>query len=449
MASGTKPIFGNRWQDSALSVLKKALHHRAVILAAVLLPILTTLFLVMWNKTLVMSPFPLAPKTQLNQLKRERLAPYKLLKPISIGPLLLNQLGSKEYVQWFMQEPDQPEGRSGRPISLFVTYCTGLPGQLPLTPETEYQGSGYEVVAQTPDEVTVTSRGQQIVVPLQIVEFKAKSPLIQNPHIWVYTFHANGKFRKDRTAVRLAIGNLTDRFAYFSNLEVSMDLDLQQFPKDQAVAAVKRFLQVAIPVLLEDHWPDWDAATRLPQPVIICPWLGPAVAYSGACVALLMMIGVSLRRLSGSRKWLVSAGLALLLVIVFAWSASSTQWWWHLARFFRVRLGGDRLRLAYPMPDLGRDLEGWHGGWNLLFGPLRKLAFVYRHNQPSGGWQVALPLWGLFLLVALLTILLRWLPRRRFPPGHCRKCGYNLTGNVSGICPECGEKVDVQAVPKR
>ena len=23
-------------------------------------------------------------------------------------------------------------------------------------------------------------------------------------------------------------------------------------------------------------------------------------------------------------------------------------------------------------------------------------------------------------------------------PGHCLKCGYNLTGNVSGICPECG-----------
>ena len=25
--------------------------------------------------------------------------------------------------------------------------------------------------------------------------------------------------------------------------------------------------------------------------------------------------------------------------------------------------------------------------------------------------------------------------------GLCLKCGYNLTGNVSGICPECGEKI--------
>ncbi len=23
-------------------------------------------------------------------------------------------------------------------------------------------------------------------------------------------------------------------------------------------------------------------------------------------------------------------------------------------------------------------------------------------------------------------------------PGRCRNCGYNLTGNTSGVCPECG-----------
>ncbi len=31
--------------------------------------------------------------------------------------------------------------------------------------------------------------------------------------------------------------------------------------------------------------------------------------------------------------------------------------------------------------------------------------------------------------------------RRRFPPGHCRQCGYDLTGSTSGACPECGERV--------
>ena len=32
--------------------------------------------------------------------------------------------------------------------------------------------------------------------------------------------------------------------------------------------------------------------------------------------------------------------------------------------------------------------------------------------------------------------------RPRAPrPGHCRNCGYDLTGNLSGICPECGAAV--------
>jgi hypothetical protein len=28
------------------------------------------------------------------------------------------------------------------------------------------------------------------------------------------------------------------------------------------------------------------------------------------------------------------------------------------------------------------------------------------------------------------------------PPGHCRGCGYNLAGNRTGVCPECGRPVD-------
>jgi predicted Zn-ribbon and HTH transcriptional regulator len=26
-------------------------------------------------------------------------------------------------------------------------------------------------------------------------------------------------------------------------------------------------------------------------------------------------------------------------------------------------------------------------------------------------------------------------------PDTCHKCGYNLTGNTSGVCPECGSRI--------
>jgi hypothetical protein len=51
---------------------------------------------------------------------------------------------------------------------------------------------------------------------------------------------------------------------------------------------------------------------------------------------------------------------------------------------------------------------------------------------------VAIPLWMPAVLFALLSALAWRLGRRRVAQGHCANCGYNLTGNVSGRCPECG-----------
>ena len=34
-----------------------------------------------------------------------------------------------------------------------------------------------------------------------------------------------------------------------------------------------------------------------------------------------------------------------------------------------------------------------------------------------------------------------FLKARRVRPGICSICGYNLTANTSGVCPECGTKI--------
>jgi hypothetical protein len=52
--------------------------------------------------------------------------------------------------------------------------------------------------------------------------------------------------------------------------------------------------------------------------------------------------------------------------------------------------------------------------------------------------SVFLPLWIPFAIVVAPTAVLWYVDRRRIPAGHCQKCGYDLTGNVSGVCPECG-----------
>jgi hypothetical protein len=60
--------------------------------------------------------------------------------------------------------------------------------------------------------------------------------------------------------------------------------------------------------------------------------------------------------------------------------------------------------------------------------------------KPTTKW-LYVPLWMPFLVIAVPTALL-W-RQRRFARGHCQHCGYDLTGNVSGRCPECGATCSV------
>lgn len=51
--------------------------------------------------------------------------------------------------------------------------------------------------------------------------------------------------------------------------------------------------------------------------------------------------------------------------------------------------------------------------------------------------EIDIPLWTILVVIGVPTAFL-WYRDRRRPKGHCRSCGYDLTGNVSGVCPECG-----------
>ena len=58
--------------------------------------------------------------------------------------------------------------------------------------------------------------------------------------------------------------------------------------------------------------------------------------------------------------------------------------------------------------------------------------------RDRGGLIIQAPIWFPLLMIGIPTIVCWRLDRRRLPPGYC-PCGYDLTGNVSGVCPECGE----------
>jgi len=63
---------------------------------------------------------------------------------------------------------------------------------------------------------------------------------------------------------------------------------------------------------------------------------------------------------------------------------------------------------------------------------------------PGGSWAIGIPLWMAFFALAIPTALLWYREHRFIPPGHCGRCGYDLTKNESGVCPECGVVIDGQ-----
>ena len=57
---------------------------------------------------------------------------------------------------------------------------------------------------------------------------------------------------------------------------------------------------------------------------------------------------------------------------------------------------------------------------------------------PQLGWAMSLVV--AFFLAREVHGRLRWKVVKHDHP-VCRRCGYDLTGNTSGVCPECGERI--------
>jgi len=66
------------------------------------------------------------------------------------------------------------------------------------------------------------------------------------------------------------------------------------------------------------------------------------------------------------------------------------------------------------------------------------LKWIHFEGWRGPGSELTVPLW-IPLLVVFIPAILAWLRILPWPEGFCQRCGYDLTGNVTGTCPECGQ----------
>ena len=140
-------------------------------------------------------------------------------------------------------------------------------------------------------------------------------------------------------------------------------------------------------------------------------------------------------RLLPVAKW---GGVVVCAVVLLAWIASVFWWIGYLppvddGATFHINHG----RIHVWIGGGRADDPGWRAN------PLDRIAwgFVWpgSHQIARDTRVITIPFWLCFVVASIPTMILIRLAPRRPLPGHCR-CGYNLTGNVSGACPECGSE---------
>ena len=143
-------------------------------------------------------------------------------------------------------------------------------------------------------------------------------------------------------------------------------------------------------------------------------------------------------------------GLVVIAVLMLAQVVGN---WWSFqwsSDHLQIRLAGGAFAVTHVLvTESGHatvTLESWtgHHGWNAGRPGTWRWWFEFGTIALDPGtsvWIITLPLWVPLLAIAIPTAWL-WRRDRRHPPGRCRKCGYDLTGNVTGVCSECATETE-------
>lgn len=231
---------------------------------------------IMWTKshediTTIKKAIPL--KKSFDLMDENAFSPYKVVAKQSItNKDIIESLGTEDYVQWTFEDSSVPLDSPVRNCSLFVTYYTGNPDQVPHVPDACYIGGGHERINKFSVSFNVKnntaaqtgvegSKKRRISATGLILARKSKEIWqIDSEFAVLYFFRVNNVYKGNRTETRIALGtNLRSEYSYFSKIELKFFNMKTGYPtKEQSIAAAEDFLSVVLPVLENDHWPDWD-----------------------------------------------------------------------------------------------------------------------------------------------------------------------------------------------
>jgi hypothetical protein len=206
---------------------------------------------------------PLPLKKPLDLLDEKGLAHYKVVSKDKIeSEEIIKSLGTKDYIQWVLEDLDAPANSDVRCCSLFITYY-GLPDKVPHVPEECYMGSGFQRLAS--DSVTLGLGTQKIPARYLVFTSTGSDQWQKSTKFSVlYFFKVNKDYVDSREDARLVLNkNIRGKHSYFCKVEwkfFNPGLGAKgqgrgAYPtKEEAVMASQKLLSVILPILEKEHW---------------------------------------------------------------------------------------------------------------------------------------------------------------------------------------------------
>lgn len=162
-----------------------------------------------------------------------------------------------------------------------------------------------------------------------------------------------------------------------------------------------------------------------------------------------------------SRRSIYRAGLwlALLMGVLIAFSISGIRLEWHgnIGSNYWIQLDLQRFQaraliLAADLPsELGRFVRAYNNSpidyvmsidegfrWEI---PPRQPASVGTFRSSCFAFRTTVLIYLLALWFCIRSLKTKFSERRLRAGGLCAQCAYDLEGNTSGVCPECGTRV--------
>ena len=205
-------------------------------------------------------PIPLRKSLDLldeNGLSHYSIEPQNKLK--IENQEIVKELGTEDYIHWIIEDENVPVNSPVRKCSLFITYYSS-PDKIPHVPEECYAGSGFQRLSSSKVTLLIGSVQERKISAQYLVFGNESSNILLNQSKFpvLYLFRVNGEYAGSREEARRALNkNLFRKSSYFSKIELAFNQSVTAPDKEETIKATESLLNVILPVLEKEFWPEW------------------------------------------------------------------------------------------------------------------------------------------------------------------------------------------------